>query len=611
MSLRQLTTAWVLWCACAVGVAQAQSAEEVAADLNRQAMEAYNNLDINTAGAMLEEALRVCEEGGVVGHTLALTNLNLAVVYVGGLGDAAGAGAYFLAAVCADATVQLDPLTSTPDVQAAFADAQAQAESGACGAAPGAAPSPAAVAAAPAPSQLVIHVPPAEQLSQTPLPIYAELNGGGNLYLYYKGLGMEQYQRVEMTRFGSGYAYQISCNDVWEPAVSYYIEAVDGSGTPIGGVGTADAPMELPIVSARTMPAPALPGANPPASCAAGECPPGMACATPGTLGIGEECDTTAQCQSGLTCSSDVCVLKDTGVQVSAGGGGDLSDWEGNEDFESEFGDGKKEDFKRFFFQLGFAAGFPYVKAGLEADRPAPADQVFFIQDRGYTANPQNALDQIVFASLEDVQAVPAVQGISPWIADSDSYDSFVDMETGEPLPAYGDCPADGTETGPIPYQQSGGDLNALYPSKYCVRVKSPGFVFQPALRANFGYFITDSFSVSGIWRLQLASGYGTLANMLFGVRTELLFSDPVTTGFMSSGYLGFTVGQIQAQAPVDGDASQAPWIISGMQGAHVGFNFRYRIVPNFGIVMSPEVDVQFPSFLLNADVTLGPEVAF
>lgn len=609
MSLRQLATAWVLVLCVAVGAAEAQSAEEVAADLNRQAMEAYNNLDIQTAGAMLEEALRVCAEGSVGGSVLALTNLNLAVVYVGGLGDAEGAGAYFLAAVCADPQVQLDPLTSTPDVQAAFADAQGQAQSGGCGDAAPAGPAELAPVEA-APGQLLVHVPPTEQLSQTPLPIYTELNGSAKVYLYYKGLGMEQYKRVEMTRFGTGFAYQVSCNDVWEPGVSYYLEAVDG-GSVAGGVGTADAPVEVPVVSARTMPAPALPGANAPASCAAGECPPGMACSKPGTLGIGEECDTTAQCQSGLTCGDDMCLLKDTGIRSSGGGGGggDIEDWEGNEDFgDFKKGDG---DFKRFFFQLGFAAGFPYVQAGMEADRQAPADNVFFLQKLGYTDNPQGNLDSIVFANADDVAAVPGVSGISPWVPDGDSFDSFVNTD-GVPEPAYGSCAADGVETGPAVYQANGGtNLNDLYPSKYCVRVKAPGFVFHPALRANVGYFLTESFSLAGVWRFQLESGEGSLASMLFGLRAELLFSSPTATGFMSSGYIGMTMGQIQAQAPVDGETEDAPWIISGMQGGHIGMNFRYRFTPNVGFMVSPEFDVQFPSLLMNADLTIGPEVAF
>ncbi|HKU39121.1 MAG TPA: hypothetical protein VJR89_13260, partial [Polyangiales bacterium] len=83
-------------------------------------MEAYNSMDIEKAGSMLEEALRVALEAGVMGPLLAQTNLNLGIVYVGGLSDNDGGVKYFMDAICADPSVQLDPLTSTPDVQSVF-----------------------------------------------------------------------------------------------------------------------------------------------------------------------------------------------------------------------------------------------------------------------------------------------------------------------------------------------------------------------------------------------------------------------------------------------------------------------------------------------------------
>jgi hypothetical protein len=68
-------------------VSAQQSADQVVLDLNHSAMEAYNNMDINQAGSKLEEALRVAAQGGVVGPLLAQTNMNLAIIYIGGLGD--------------------------------------------------------------------------------------------------------------------------------------------------------------------------------------------------------------------------------------------------------------------------------------------------------------------------------------------------------------------------------------------------------------------------------------------------------------------------------------------------------------------------------------------
>src|SRR5262245_52972839 len=73
-----------------------QSADQVVQDLNRGAMEAYNGMDIEKAGSMLEEALRVAQEGGVMGPLLAQTNLNLGIVYIGGLSDNDSGVKYFM-----------------------------------------------------------------------------------------------------------------------------------------------------------------------------------------------------------------------------------------------------------------------------------------------------------------------------------------------------------------------------------------------------------------------------------------------------------------------------------------------------------------------------------
>jgi hypothetical protein len=113
-------------------------------DLNTEAMEAYQNLDIDTAGTKLEEAIALAEQNGYVGPEVAVSYLNLGVVYVAGLGDMEQGGAAFLTALCMQADAQVDPLLSTPDVQQVFMQAQADAQAGGCPGGAGAAP-PAAV----------------------------------------------------------------------------------------------------------------------------------------------------------------------------------------------------------------------------------------------------------------------------------------------------------------------------------------------------------------------------------------------------------------------------------------------------------------------------------
>jgi hypothetical protein len=98
---------------------------------------------------------------------------------------------------------------------------------------------------------------------------------------------------------------------------------------------------------------------------------------------------------------------------------------------------------------------------------------------------------------------------------------------------------------------------------------------------------------------------------MLLGGRAEYLFvGGDTATGFGFSSFLGMTGGQIQPQPPPQG-TGPAPYLISGMIGGHLGFNFRYRFHRNFGLALAPEFDLQFPNFLLHVDTTLSAEAAF
>ncbi len=597
----------------------AQSAQQVVDDLNRDAMEAYNGLDIDKAGSMLEEALRVAYEGGVTGPSLSRTNLNLGIVYIGGLGDNDTGLSYFTQAVCIDPSVQLDPLTSTPDIQSVFQVAQQQAQSGACPAGGGAAPAtgpaqpagPPGVApaqptyaqpVAPPPDQAIMHVSPAEQLAQTPLPIYVEVHPmaqAKKVFLYYKGLGMESFKRVPMYRYQGGMAYQVSCSDVWEPKLEYYIEAQSEDGRVVGVIASAAQPVQVPIVGARTQGEPALPGAPPPAACGAQECPPGVkGCEKRGKSGIEERCGGDAECQSGLECRGGSCMLL-------GGSGTELPDYDPMTGTFEEVEEPEIDDpsqFQPFFVQAGITVGMAYVTSGMVADRPAPDNRVFVDQFGEYVEDP------ISFYSSGGMLFFPeagneTAEKLTAWVPDSDSADSISDLG--------GNCGGDGVFSGPNEFDFTG-DPNALFPSKYCVRVKSPGFVPHVALRFGAGYFFTDRIAASVIGRLALASGEGSFAGMLVGARGEYMLTTPKSKGLMISAFAGGTFGQIQVQPPADGNTEGAPFIKSGLMGGHVGANFRYRISKNFGFYAGPELDVQFPTLLFNVDLTLaGLEGAF
>ena len=89
------------------------------------------------------------------------------------------------------------------------------------------------------------------------------------------------------------------------------------------------------------------------------------------------------------------------------------------------------------------------------------------------------------------------------------------------------------------------------------------------------------------------------------------MLTKPKARGLMASLFAGATFGQIQAKPPATGPAATAPFVISGLFGAHLGTNLRYRVVRNFGFVLAPEFDVQMPTLLFDVDVTGGIEAAF
>jgi len=253
-------------------------------------------------------------------------------------------------------------------------------------------------------------------------------------------------------------------------------------------------------------------------------------------------------------------------------------------------GDGKARDFKRGFVQFGLTLGMPYVSNGMLADRPPPDNRVFINAKNGSAiedpihANPADLrfpgtkINVINPATGQDV----GVEQANSWVPDADSADGFTQTGMGTEYEQLGgSCPADGTATGPL---RNSTDTRDLFPSRYCVRVKSPGFAPQLALRGAIGYFVTQRISLALITRFQFGAGEGTFAHLLLGARAEYMFTNPKARGLMLSGFLGGTFGQIQAQPSTAHGNGNEPWIKSGLQGVHIGANIRYRFTNNIGI---------------------------
>jgi hypothetical protein len=95
-------------------------------ELNRKAILAYDSLEIETASALLQQALALCKTADLEQHPVAArTHLHLGVVYISGLKSSRLGLAEFRQALAIDPKIQLTKSLANPEVEAAFELAQA------------------------------------------------------------------------------------------------------------------------------------------------------------------------------------------------------------------------------------------------------------------------------------------------------------------------------------------------------------------------------------------------------------------------------------------------------------------------------------------------------
>ncbi|TAK26557.1 MAG: hypothetical protein EPO40_20915 [Myxococcaceae bacterium] len=164
----------------------------------------------------------------------------------------------------------------------------------------------------------VIHFPVPEQLARTAVPVFAQIRSTApidHVSLFYRSVGARSYTEVRMPALGqqfrlpSGYGAMIPCDDIFPPRVEYYVAAIDSSGAPNGGAGTAEAPVQINIVERRSFAAPTLPGQPAPRTCGSlsvtatvRDAGSGPAAVERGTADLGEPCRTNNECRRGLRC---------------------------------------------------------------------------------------------------------------------------------------------------------------------------------------------------------------------------------------------------------------------------------------------------------------------
>src|ERR1017187_4576985 len=97
-------------------------------ELNKKALTLYESLDMEGAAALLTQALELCKSAHLDSHpTAARTHVHLGVVNVSGLKNREQGLAEFRKALAIDAKIKITKSLINPEVQAAFAEAQAAA----------------------------------------------------------------------------------------------------------------------------------------------------------------------------------------------------------------------------------------------------------------------------------------------------------------------------------------------------------------------------------------------------------------------------------------------------------------------------------------------------
>jgi len=369
----QRTAVFLAALAFVPSIANAQQGprDRAARSLITDAVEEYQNLEIDRSLERLQNAVRTCANNGCSPAMTARVHMAIGIVQVGGQQNTTAGVESMVRALQLDANAQPDAMLVTPEISAAFRQAQGQVAGG--GRTPPVNTPPVNTPRRPSSGGELLHTPAPEQLANTPLPVYVEPSATfsvEHVYVYYKGNGMRSFERREMSRAANGYGAEIPCAAMIAPSMEYYVTAVDANTQVVATVGSETSPVQVSIVARRSHPAPSLPGRTPPETCAADteECPPGMTgpqCRTRpaarGNRGLGDPCASNDECGEGLHCDAGAC------------GVGEAASTE-----PTEPTDPRAPRASRFSFDLGAGIGAAFLTG-----RPSYAEQRLLVNSSG------------------------------------------------------------------------------------------------------------------------------------------------------------------------------------------------------------------------------------
>ncbi len=360
-----------------------------AVGLVRQAMDAYGNLEFDSAKNTLEQALAMASQ--IDTKTLANAYASLGMVMSGGFADNATAQNNFVIALCLDSAVGVNPLYSTPEIDLLFTMAKGQASPESCPSVlsgitqPGGGDTGGDMGGSvldllePSIAPCGDYMPMDEQKQKYELPFYIELSpemrGQVNrLTVKYAFDSSEQYTEIKLPQRGAGFGAMLSCDlgqiHIYDPStIAYFIEGLDATGQVVCGHGTQEMPIEV-LMMPDAEPIPSIAGMLP-KECA--PCPPWEPDCHPKDTSFlpkeNEGCLPDVGCADGLTCSDLGICAKDDVKEDGARGP------------------------SKFYVNVGGGAGFGYMYRDIT------------IRQMDYTADPEgDAWEGVPRGVIEEIK---------------------------------------------------------------------------------------------------------------------------------------------------------------------------------------------------------------
>ena len=232
--------------------AQEEEAVQKVVELNKKALGAFANLDMEDASKLLQEALDLCAAQKLDNHPVAArTHVHLGVVYVSGLKKRDQGMEEFKKALRIDPNIKVTKSMANPEVQAAFQEAAMDMADGITPAAPaGSAPAP-SEPAVPG-EKILVHTPVTEGIAGMPIPLKAQVPatlGAARVVVLFRAEGAKEYSTLEMDPVENSdlYQCQIPAEATSGSMVTYTLVVYGDRGQVLAQAGSLSEPYVIAL----------------------------------------------------------------------------------------------------------------------------------------------------------------------------------------------------------------------------------------------------------------------------------------------------------------------------------------------------------------------------